>query len=71
MAFNLTAGHSLIGTLKKLRIAWTTSEDGWKDAVRQDFEAKQLAPLEAQIEATVHEIADLAKVFATAEKECS
>ena len=43
----------------------------WRDAVSQDFEENHLAPLEAQVVATLRAIDRLGPVLSQAHRECS
>lgn len=57
--------------LKTLRAHWDSTQDGWRDQVRRDFEERHLAPLDAQVTQTIRAMDTLADVFAKIYRDCS
>ena len=57
--------------IKTLRARWDESEDGWRDAIRQEFERKRVEPLDAQATSTLRAMQTLCDVLSRAYRECS
>jgi len=68
----LTTGWiELNSSLKTMRLRWDEIKQEWHDAVSQDFEEKNWAPLEMQVVAALRAIDRLAPILAKAKQECS
>jgi hypothetical protein len=50
---------------------WEQTGDTWRDQVRQDFEDRQIIPLDTQATQTVRAMDDLADLFAKIYRDCS
>lgn len=57
--------------IKTVRERWDASEDGWRDANRQEFERKRLEPIDAQATSTLRAMQQLCDVLSRAYRECS
>ena len=57
--------------IKTVRERWDESEDGWRDANRQEFERKRLEPLDSQATSTLRAMQQLCDVLSRAFRECS
>jgi hypothetical protein len=69
---NLSTGWTeLSSALKELRLLWEETKTEWHDSVSQDFEENHLAPLEAQVVATLRAIDRLAPDLIQAQRDCS
>jgi len=53
---------------QRLAVMWADSEQGWNDAVRQDFDKRFMTPLQAETLATMKEMAKLLEVIAQAQR---
>ncbi len=69
MSLNTGSGK-LAFALKVLRAKWDSTEMGWTDKVRHEFEDKFLQPIETEVMATLNAISGLSQVLAKAEQEC-
>jgi len=57
--------------LKTLHARWDESEDGWRAAVRREFEEKRLMPIDAQATSTLRAMQTLCDVMSRVYRECS
>lgn len=57
--------------IRTLRERWDASEDGWRDAVRQDFERTRMLPLDTQANSTLRAMQTLCDVLSRVYRECS
>ena len=64
------ASVELGNALKKVRLRWEATEQHWRDAVRQDFEARYWAPLLQQTQATLQAMDQLAPVLLAVRRDC-
>jgi len=72
MSANLSSGaNRLAHSLKEILDRWDVTKETWNDAVRRDFEAHHLAPLEGAVKAAVAGMADLADVLQKCRSDCS
>jgi hypothetical protein len=71
-AMNLTTGWiELNSSLKTMRLRWEEIKNDWNDPVSREFEEKDWAPIEAQVEAALRAIDRLSPLLAKAKQECS
>ncbi len=61
----------LRNAIKTLRSQWDASEEGWRDAIRQDFERKRLEPIDSQSTSTLRAMQTLCDVLSRVYRECS
>lgn len=64
-------GSKLQHALKTIRAQWDATQDGWRDQVRRDFEARTLAPMDTQATQTARAMDELADLFAKIYRDCS
>ena len=65
-----TARYKLYTVMKDLAVRWEETKEHWQDAVRQDFEEKQFAPLEPHVKAVLAAMDRLDQVFVRVRNDC-
>jgi hypothetical protein len=65
-----TGANRLQLSYQALKVAWRNTADQWNDAVRAEFEATYLEPMEPEIKSAVDAIRRMDQVLAKAYREC-
>ena len=66
MADGLGAAEALDAAWRRLGQRWEHTNGQWDDAVQREFDAEFMAPLEAEVPATLKAMATLAEVVGQA-----
>lgn len=66
-----SAANRLAHTLREILDRWDVTKETWNDAVRRDFEAHHLAPLEGAVKVASSGMSDLADVLQKCRRDCS
>ena len=57
--------------LKTLRAHWEQARGSWQDQVAQDFEDRQLKPMEYQVDSAMRGMDKLSEVMMKMKRDCS
>lgn len=65
-----TPAASMTHAARRLREAWATTREHWRDANSQEFEALHLQPLQPHLTSALSAIQRFAELLRQAERDC-